>query len=116
LKKTFFLLLLLAGCAADPAPLGSEQMAAVLFDIHLAEARSTLLLTDSTFAADTSYPVETRRQDSLAFYYRRVLASHKLTYAAFSTALDWYTAHPEALDSAYKQALRKAADSVVLAP
>ena len=91
-------------------------MAAVLFDLHLAEARSTLLLADSTFIADTSYPVENRRQDSLAVYYRRVLASHKLKYAEFSTALDWYTSHPEALDSAYKEALRMAADSGKTAP
>lgn len=91
-------------------------MAAVLFDLHLAEARATLLLSDSAFAADTSYPVEIRRQDSLLFYYRRVLASHKLKYSTFSTALDWYTAHPEALDTAYKKALRMAADSVQAAP
>ncbi len=116
MKKILFFAVLLAGCNTHSAPLESAQMAAVLFDLHMAEARAGLLLGDSTFAADTSYPVETRRQDSLAVYYRRVLASHKLKYTEFSTALNWYTAHPEALDTAYKEALRMAADSVVLAP
>ena len=91
-------------------------MAAVLFDLHMAEARSTLLLNDSAFIADTSAPAEIRRQDSLSLYYQRVFASHKLKYTDFSTALDWYTAHPEALDTAYKKALRMATDSSRTAP
>ena len=116
MKKTFLFSFLLVGCMADRAPLDSTQMAAVLFDLHLAEARATLLLSDSSFIADTSYPVEIRRQDSLVFYYRRVLGSHHLKYSEFSAALDWYAAHPGALDSAYKKTLRMAADSVQPAP
>lgn len=76
-------------------------MAAVLADLHVAEARALMIPADSN-----SLSVGLGRNlDSLALFYQSVLAHHNLDTATFRVALDWYTAHPEALDSAYKKGI-----------
>ena len=76
-------------------------MAAVLADLHVAEARALQIPADSTLSSASLG----RNLDSLAFFYQSVLAHHNLDTASFRAALDWYTTHPEALDSAYKKGI-----------
>lgn len=76
-------------------------MAAVLADLHLAESRAQMIPADSN-----SIPAGLGRNlDSLAVFYQSVLAHYDLDTTTFRAALTWYTAHPAALDSAYKKAI-----------
>lgn len=74
-------------------------MAAVLTDVHLAEVRATQL-PDSLGEKYMG-----RNLDSLAVYYQAVFKHHQIDETTFRNALNWYLAHPVALDSAYKKAM-----------
>ncbi len=90
----------LSSCAGEDAPVPRGQMAEVLRDIHLAEAWAGLAGPDSLRS-----PASRRNLDSLATYYRAILARHKLSQQQFSDAYLWYKAHPTELDSVYARVL-----------
>lgn len=97
----FITLLLLSSCNSDKPPVAEDKMAAVLVDLHLAEARAMQIPADSN-----SIPTGLGRNlDSLAVFYQSVLHHHNLDTASFRKALDWYTVHPEVLDSVYKKGI-----------
>ncbi|RYD53030.1 MAG: DUF4296 domain-containing protein [Sphingobacteriales bacterium] len=93
------LLGLLSACGTDTPPLPEDQMAALLTDVHLAEVRATQI-PDSLGEKYMG-----RNLDSLAVYYQAIFRHHQLDETRFRKALDWYLAHPAALDSAYKKAV-----------
>ncbi len=100
-KILFPFLLLLAACNSGKPPVAEDTMAAVLVDLHLAEARAMQIPADSN-AIPSGLG---RNLDSLAVFYQSVLRHHDLDTASFRKALHWYTAHPEVLDSVYKKGI-----------
>lgn len=99
MRNLFLIALLsLAACNAGKPPVAEDKMAAVLVDIHLAEARASQIPADSNGHADMG-----RNLDSLAVFYQSVLQHHSLDTATFREAMNWYSAHPEQLDSVYKK-------------
>jgi hypothetical protein len=97
LKKLFPLLFVfcLSCSEKEEAHLPPAKMQQILYDIHLAEAYSTMALRDSTHRRSE------RNIDSLALYYATIFRHHKLSAAEFNRSLDWYKQHPEELDSIY---------------
>lgn len=73
-----------------------EKMQAILTDIHLAESYSTLVPSDSL-----SRNVFGKNRDSLAIYYKDILAHHQMSYQELVQAMNWYQQHPLLLDSIY---------------
>ncbi len=100
-KSAFVFFLFLLSCGKETPPVPPQKMAAVLVDIHLAEARALQILPDSGKPA----PAPGRNLDSLALFYQSILHHHGMDTADFRRAMDWYVLHPEQLDSAYKQGI-----------
>jgi len=76
-----------------------KTMGKLLVDIHLAEAYSSLVKKDSAnIWAQKNY-------DSLASYYKDILAHYNITQEQFGQSMDWYRTHPADLDSIYEKML-----------
>lgn len=71
-----------------------EVMKKILTDIHIAESYSTM-------RADSTYKNGTKNVDSLAVYYRDILAHYNLTPEQFQENLEWYKEQATDLDSVY---------------
>ncbi len=93
-------ILLLASCNRSGPHLPKEEMQKVLLDVQLAEVYSTMAPKDTTGVAGSE------SADSLAAFYREVLAHHHTTAQEFMQSLDWYRAHPDELDSVYNGAMK----------
>lgn len=78
----------------EQAPIPPEQLSAILIEVHLAEAYSSLMHRDT--AAGTA-----KNLDSLGIYYKHILSKHKLTPRAFDSVVQWYRFHPAQMDSVY---------------
>ena len=73
-------------------------MGRVLLDMHLAEA----------YAQQIPRPegqISMRNEDSLKVFQARILNKHGITESSFRNATNWYTSHPEMLDSVYQNIL-----------
>lgn len=92
-----WLLLVFSACtpkrSEPPIPLDSLEN--ILLDVHLAESYS-IGLGDSAHRQD-------KNRDTLAFFYRSVLAHHQIDLQRFLSAMDWLKEHPDAADSLYKR-------------
>jgi len=90
-------LLLLASCKPqnNNTPIAPGEMEKLLMDVQLAEVYSTMV------ARDTAKHQALANQDSLALYYKSVLAHHHTTAEKFEQSLYWYRQHPEQLDTIY---------------
>jgi hypothetical protein len=101
MKYISFLLVLSLGsigCTEKAtAPLSPGKMQQVLYDIHLAEAYSTMARKDSTQRRHE------RDMDSLGIYYAAIFKHHQLSVDQFQESLQWYKQHPEQLDSVYSK-------------
>jgi hypothetical protein len=87
-------ILLISSCQKEEkAPVTKDKMAAILVEVHLAEAYTSLLPHDSTGAP--------KNLDSLGFYYKRILSKYRLTPQSFDSAIQWYRFHPAQMDSLY---------------
>ena len=85
-------------CSEQPSSrLTAAKMQRVLYDLHLAEAYSTIVGEDSTHRRNE------RNKDSLAVYYASILRHHNLTLDEFQQSLQWYKQRPEQLDSVYSK-------------
>jgi hypothetical protein len=89
------LLLLTAACHKDQPPVSAEKMIPLLADIHLAEAASNMIHPDSGRIQGE------KNLDSLAQWYRDILAHHQMSREEFVKAMAWYKAHPGTLDTLY---------------
>jgi hypothetical protein len=69
-------------------------MGEVLMDISMAE-------TYSSSAADNTHTAGMKNPDSLTLYYKEIFAHHHITQEQFKASMDWYSKHPEDLDSVY---------------
>ncbi|MBA3829387.1 MAG: DUF4296 domain-containing protein [Taibaiella sp.] len=103
-KAALFIAFLLVACSCKQKQaddhISSPLMTKILFDIQVAETYSTMLRKDSI---PTNTPI--RNTDSLAHYYKTILAHYKITEKVFDNSLLWYRAHPEQLDSVYTHML-----------
>ena len=75
--------------------LSPAKMGRIILDIQLAESYSTIIGRDSIYKGNE------KNLDSLARFYKEILAHHKVSQQEFSSSLDWYRTHPEMLDSVY---------------
>ena len=73
------------------------KMQQVLYDLHLAEAYSTMARKDSTVRRNA------KDMDSLGVYYVTIFKHHQLSADQFQESLQWYKEHPEQLDSIYSK-------------
>lgn len=87
--------ILATGCKEKETHLPPDRMQKILADLHLAEVYSTTVGQDSTHGA-----VE-KNLDSLAHYYREILAHHEIGFDEFRRSMEWYTRNPEQLDTIY---------------
>jgi len=71
-----------------------DVMAELMVDIHMAE-------TYSTMVKDSVHINGKKNPDSLAAFYKDILAHHHVTMEQFSKSLEWYKAHPNEMDSLY---------------
>jgi hypothetical protein len=78
--------------------LDAHQMEAVLTDIYLAEANSTLV-------NDSAHTIRNRNIDSLAVYYNAILTHHKISKEKLTKSVDWYKRNPEELDTIYARVI-----------
>ncbi len=100
MKRIIVLCALVIGLAAcnqkEEPPVSPVKMQEILTDLHLAEAYSMMV-------SDSLHIARNKDKDSLAVYYKDILAHHKLTEAEFLKGLDWYKQHPNLLDSVYAE-------------
>lgn len=88
--------------------LSREVMQKVLLDVNIAEAYSTMV-------KDTVHKVTGKNYDSLAVYYKGILAHHKVSADQFTQSLRWYKLHPEEMDSIYVKMI-PVAEQITAAP
>ena len=95
LLVTIMSAIMLSSCGgADEAPLPRETMVKLMTDIHLSEVYGTMV-------NDSLHQSINRNMDSVAVYYKSILAHHNVTIEQFKQSLDWYSDHPLELDSVY---------------
>lgn len=75
-----------------------EKMVGIMGDLHLAEVYSTMV-------SDSLHRATNKNYDSLALYYKSILAHHKVSMEDFKSSLHWYSAHTEEMDSVYVKVL-----------
>lgn len=86
---------LVASCSEKELPhLSRDTMAKVLADIHLSEVYGTMV-------NDSLHKSVNRNMDSIAVYYKSILAHHNVTMEEFKSSIDWYSDHPSDFDSVY---------------
>lgn len=94
----FMVVISLSSCKDEeskPADLiPREKMKVVLTDIHLAEVYSTMV--------NDSSGIRNKNLDSLAYYYKTILAHHDVTFENFKESFYWYRQHPQELDTVYQ--------------
>jgi len=84
----------------DDDHLSRQKMQLILADMHDAENYSTMAFKD-TVKTDGRYRLPQKNMDSLAHYYRMILAHYQLSVNEFNKNIKWYSAHPDDLDSVY---------------
>lgn len=87
-------LFLVCGCQEQKAPINQSAMAAILADLHLAEALGQLNPIDSG-----GYMIKNR--DSIYTHYQYIFDNHQISTQQFSEALDWYGNEPTKFDEVY---------------
>ncbi len=79
----------------EQAPVSSQTMEQILFDLQVADSYSTMLQPDSL------PPVNVKNKDSLARFYMEIFAFHKITEEEFLEAMRWYQERPAKLEIIY---------------
>lgn len=98
----FLLLAFISACREAAPPLTPKRMGALLLDLHLAEAYAQQIPRPES-------QVSMRNEDSLKAFQAGILTRHGLSESAFRKAINWYTSHPEMLDSVYQNILSEIA-------
>jgi hypothetical protein len=87
------------GCKEEEVPpLPREKMTAIVTDLHLAEVYSSMV-------DDSTHKTTNKNLDSLAYYYKSILAHHSVSMQEFSNSLKWYSRETAQLDSVYVNVL-----------
>lgn len=91
-------LLFFVSCQEQSAPVTQKKMAAILTDLHLAEALGQISPIDSG-----GYMVKNR--DSIFTHYQYIFNQHQISKGLFNEALDWYGSNPTLFDQIYDDVL-----------
>lgn len=93
-KLVYFscVLFLLSACERPLNVLDTDDMAAVLADIHVAEA---------TMANKISYA----NFDTKRAYYEGIFEKHDISHETFNKSIDWYSRHPKQFEEVYAKVL-----------
>jgi hypothetical protein len=78
----------------EKPPIPLQQMQSIVMDIHTAEIYSR-------YATKGPTPEREKNMDSLAAYYAAILEHYHISLADYNKAFEWYTLHPDMLDSLY---------------
>jgi hypothetical protein len=89
----------LMSCKEDKPPIPPQEMAPILADLHLADAASALVSTD------TPKRHGVKNDDTLAIWTVQILKQHHKTVAEFNEGLQWYRDRPDLLDSLYEKVI-----------
>jgi len=90
---------MISGCKErEEPPLPREKMTAIITDLHLAEVYSSMV-------NDSTHKTTNKNLDSLAYYYKSILAHHNVSMQEFSNSLNWYSRETVQLDSVYVDVL-----------
>lgn len=76
--------------------LSPDKMAKVLTDLQVAEMYSTMVGRDTA-----AHKGQEKNLDSLAHYYKEILAHHQVSLDELNKSLEWYRQNPDQLDSVY---------------
>lgn len=71
-----------------------QKMQEILLDINIAEGYSIMV-------KDSLHNQGIKNDDSLALYYKDILAHHKVTPKEFSESMSWYLKNQDQLDTMY---------------
>ncbi|MCB0696710.1 MAG: DUF4296 domain-containing protein [Chitinophagaceae bacterium] len=74
--------------------LSRDKMTTLLTDLHIAEVYSTMV-------NDSTHKSLNKNTDSLAYYYKSILAHHNVSMHELQESMQWYGQHPSELDSVY---------------
>lgn len=91
LSVSFFIV---TGCNKGGEHLPAAKMEQIMFDLGIAESYSTKGRDNNNFGG-------VKNMDSLAAYYKEIMAHHNVTAEQFSQSLTWYKARPDEIDSIY---------------
>ncbi len=98
LRKSIITILccLAASCTSKNADdvIPADKMQNILTDMHYAD-------TYSSMKNDTLHMLGAKNMDSLAVYYKSILAHYKVSVEEFNESIKWYKLNPEQLDSVY---------------
>lgn len=75
-----------------------DKMALILTDLQIAEAYSTMVGRDTI-----EHRTVEKNMDSLAHYYKEILAHHHITMDELNKSLEWYRMNPTQLDTVYNK-------------
>lgn len=95
MRKLFYLgciALLLASCDHPINVLDADDMAAVLADIHVAEATMNNKISYASL-------------DIKRAYYEGVFEKHGISHETFNKSIDWYSHHPKQFEEVYAQVI-----------
>lgn len=85
----------IAGCGKmTGSHLPMSQMEDIIYDISIAEAYSTKTADNANFGGYKNI-------DTLAGYYKDILAHYKVSKEDFEQSMEWYKSHPSEMDSIY---------------
>lgn len=79
----------------ESSHLPREKMQKILYDIHIAETYSVIIMQDSVSRTSE------KNLDSLAHFYNTIFKHYGITAEQFGKSLDWYKQNPSELDSIY---------------
>ncbi|HRP89180.1 MAG TPA: DUF4296 domain-containing protein [Edaphocola sp.] len=89
-----------SACQNNKAPLAPEKMEALLLDLQTAESYNFWVVAKGD--------LNKKNQDSLAYYYSKVLKKYELSPKEFKSALEWYFQHPEMMSGVYQATIDSA--------
>lgn len=95
MRKFFYLVcvaVLFAACERPLNVLNTDDMAAVLADIHVAEATMTNKISYASL-------------DIKRAYYEGIFEKHNISRETFNKSIDWYSRHPKEFEEVYAQVI-----------
>lgn len=92
---SLLLSLFATSCKEEKPTIPPREMAPILADMHMADALSMYVLTD------TPRRQGVKNDDSLAVWTTQILAKHHKTLKEFNEGMKWYRDRPRELDSLY---------------
>ncbi|HTO16042.1 MAG TPA: DUF4296 domain-containing protein [Edaphocola sp.] len=90
----------LASCKDKEAPIEPEKMHSIILDLQTAESYNFWIVAQGD--------LDKKNEDSLAYYYAKVLKKYNINANELNTAMDWYFHHPQKLNIVYHETIDSA--------